>query len=381
MSGAGASQPFACSSRELISIAAAAVIIRMAVFAATCGLHEITPEQFAQLRDGQSYVGLARAMWGDTDGLRRFDWRVFPGYPAAIALLRIVVPSYAWCALIISWFAAAAAAVCSARFFRDCRVGWGMVALFPSHLLFTSMAMSESLMLALTAAALSISFRRPAVSGAMAAAAALVRPQALFAAAARLVTIRSQARFAAGGAIMIVTGAWLYASWTGDLLLPWRVYSSDVRAYGGDGGVFAYPFESLVMTPLRFPVPLWKVLYSWFHVLVAIGACYTAVVAVRRLEGSGEIELTAASWLIGNTAFVSVIGGVWGFEEAHRFILPALPPLLYVTRRWLPQRRSIWIAIAAVSFAAALFAAGHGVERVRPRNSVEETSTAPAFRD
>ena len=87
----------------------------------------------------------------------------------------------------------------------------------------------------------------------------------------------------------------------GDAFMSWRGYAD--HAYGGE--LVAWPFLSLVRTPLAQAVPVWKTAYVFLHVAVVIAG---VELARRRLRSSGDavrpLAGFALTWLALNTAFV-----------------------------------------------------------------------------
>src|SRR5438105_11327160 len=112
------------------------------------------------------------------------------------------------------------------------------------------------------------------------------------------------------------------------------------------------------MTPIRDGVAAWRVAYVWSYVLVTLAACWIVVRDLRRRQSGSEEYLAdlrlSAPWLVGNTIFTLFIGHIWGFYQFHRFILVALPPLLWVFREYYPKRWAGWLVVGAVSFTLAL---------------------------
>lgn len=300
-------------------------------------------------------------MLGDLSRVSAFDQRVFIGYPALIAALGAIGVSIPYAALALNWVASGAAAALTAVLFDDWRLGWAMVLLTPSYLMYSTTVMSEPTLLALTVAGLVIARREsPGMGGVLLGAAGLVRPMACFAVVGQAATmmgakVRSVVILCVTAAVVVFAGYFALHQWTGTPLFGARVYATDARAYGGH--LFGLPFESLIMTPMRQHVASWKIVYIWLHVLVTLVACGLLVTEMRRAVETVDqrnAQLCAA-WLVANTVFVLCIGSIWGFHEFHRFILPALPPLLWVFRRWYPRRPLPWAVIGAASFGLALF--------------------------
>lgn len=343
-------------------MALAAVGLRAAAWGITWIVHGVGPDAILDLRVGHDYLAYARFLAGEDGAPRPFALRLFPGYPALIAIPRLLgVPVEVGAA---SLNAAAVAAVpgLSAVVFRDRRLGWFMAVLTPSLLLYSTIAMSEATFLALALAGLVwVGRSRPGAGGLALGVAGAVRPVACFAALAAAAGPAIRRRWrevailgASAAAVVLVAILAVEAS-TGDAWISWRTYAGDERAYAGSP--FAWPFESLVRTPLEEPVAAWKVAYVWAHAAAALGGCALLAARIARdgIRDADDRDRLAAVWLAGNTAFVLCVGGRWGFHELHRFVLPALPALAWAYRPWLPRGRLAWTAIGAASFAVAVF--------------------------
>ncbi|MFL5616098.1 MAG: hypothetical protein ACJ796_20700 [Gemmatimonadaceae bacterium] len=346
--------------RDLIAIVITAIVVRGVLFLVAAKLRGWTAADFANLRDGSSYLHLAEALRGHASALTHFDRRVFVGFPSLIAVMSAFgVPLYA-AALGINWVACGLSAALVAILYHDSRLGWAMAFLTPSYLMYSALAMSESTLLLFSVGGLVAFFRdRSMFGGILLGVAGIIRPTACFAVVgAAVARIRQNWRatfmVCAVSGMVVVVSLLLMQLWSGDALQSIKIYSSDSSAYAGHP--FALPFESLVMTPRRFNVPLWKTAYIWLHVAVTIIGCVLVVLDARRCLDPEERALARlnAGWLIGNTAFVLCIGHIWGFQEFHRFILAALPPLLWAYRRFYPQGLLQWSLPAAVSFAMAV---------------------------
>ena len=349
------------ASGELALMALSAILLRAALFILGTHIHGWSLDDFVNLRDGSSYIHFAQALRGDSGAMTLFDRRVFVGFPALIAGVSMLGVSVQVAGLALTWLATAVTGVLTAILYDDRRMGWAMVMLTPSYLMYTTTVMSEGVLLAFTVAGLVLVYRaRPARGGFLLGCAGLIRPMACFAViGAAMERLRVKRRTAVTvcvtSAAVVGVGLLLLQIWTGDATQNVRIYASDEKAYAGQ--LFALPFESLVMTPIKWHVPLWKVAYIWTYVTVALIAC---VLVVRRALASADADERAvarfnAPWLVGNTIFVLCIGYIWGFHEFHRFIVPALPPLLWVFRDYYPRRLGAWTPIAGLSFAIALF--------------------------
>jgi hypothetical protein len=194
-------------------------------------------------------------------------------------------------------------------------------------------------------------------------------------------------RIALASSLTVLAGIGMVHLFTGDALAGVRVYANSPRAYGGQ--LVAWPFESLVMTPLRMHVGMGKVLYIGVHVAIVVSACFLLMGQTWRIlprvargeqsaaglaAGSAEdscavclpsadlsadargagvsgycfLTIVSAVWLVGNTAFVLCIGSTWGFAHFPRFCIPAQPALFWGVRRWLPGSRGFWLILGVL---------------------------------
>jgi len=366
----GAARDLCPRAWELVAIALVAILLRGVVAELAVHHYGMTAAELSNLRDGDSYIRVGLAMTGDETGLKPFDRRVFPGYPALIALLSAVGLRADMAALVLNWLCTGLAAALSAVLFRDRRVGWAMAILTPSYLMYSTMAMSEATLLAFTTSGLVVAVRgRTLLGGVLLGYAILIRPVACFAVLGYIVyavTDGKRTRAVVSGlaalAVVMFAAAGLYL-WRGDALEGFRLYASDQRAYGGEP--FTWPFESLIMTPLVVKTTVWKMLYIYAHVAFVLGACFLIVTALRergdtpKPAGGAALAALAGPWLWTNTLFVLCVGAHWGFHEFHRFIVPALPPVFAAYRRWLPANPVYWIPVAAVSAALAVWGVSH----------------------
>jgi hypothetical protein len=348
------------SRSELVAIFLAGAALRLLLAIAAMQHYHLTLARLAYFSDGGSYTAYARAIAREPGPFSPFDGRVFPGYPVVIAgvhLLGIPLPA---AALVISWVCSGLAAMLSAVLCRDRRVGWGMVFLIPHYLLYSTLAMNEALLLAVSVAGLVAATRgRSAVAGGLLLGfAGLVRPNACFAVAGFLFYAAGQKRWRDAGivaflsATVVLAGMLVLKHFAGDALQNLHQYSS---AY--DGQLLTWPFRSLIMTPIREHVAISKTIYIWLHVLVIVPATIWAGFRFFRSQAT-SMDRLFAPWLVGNTAFVLCTGNRWGFDAFHRFSCWALPALLWTLRPILPKHW-FWSLIAVISFALAFYGIAH----------------------
>lgn len=351
------------SRRELWAMAILAVGLRIALFAVASAMAGTGFSDYARAADGYQYLAYARAWLGDGAELAAHPHygRFFPGYPMLIAALHGLGVPIAAAALLPSWLAAGGVAVLGARVFRDRRVGWALAALTPSSVFSGSLISTEALCLLLSLAGLRLLEKeKTAPAGIAFGLGGLFRPVAVFAllggAVAELLAgrlRRAAAATALAGATVAAGLAAVHARF-GDAWMGVRRYAEDPQAYGG-GEMLTWPFRSLLTVPLTTPVAAWKIAFVAVHALAVLGGCVLAVRQWRRAAPEERpLAAMAGLWLGSNTFYVLSIGGVWGFHDFPRFLVPALPPLFWLYRGILPARASLWIGIGLLSVALAL---------------------------
>lgn len=340
-----------------------AVALRVALFAVASAVAGTGFYDYARAADGYQYLAVARAWLGDGAELAAHPHygRFFPGYPMLIAALHGIGVPIAAAALLPSWLAAGAVAVLGARIFEDRRVGWALAALTPSYVFSGSLISTEALCLLLSLMGIRLVRNGTAIPAGVAfGLGGLFRPVAVFAllgaAAADLVSgklRRAVAVTALAGATVAAGLAAVHLRF-GDAFMSVRRYAEDPMAYGG-GEMITWPFRALLTVPLTTPVAAWKIAFVAVHAVAVLGGCVLAVRQWRRASpGERPLAILAGLWLFGNTLYVLSIGGVWGFHDFPRFLVPALPPLFWLYRGILPARAWMWIGIGILSVALAL---------------------------
>ena len=339
---------------DLIAIGASAFLLRFGFFLLLVARFHVTVDSWSQRGDGPSYLAQARSMLGSNSAMTDYDRRVFPGYPALIAMVHLTGIRLPVAALLIDWCSGALVAVFAAALFRDRRIGWACVMLIPQFLINSTMAMSEAPMLALATGGLLLARRRGGgTAGAMLGAAGLVRPVACFAVLGFAVAQgagrkwRSALVGCVASATVVAIGIIALWLWTGDAFHGVKVYANHPSAYGGH--LLAWPFQSLIEETLSPRVDLGRAIYIWTHVILVLLGC--GLLAARCVVARPAVDWRDAlslPWLAGNTAFVLCIGSYWGFQHFPRFTLPALPAFFWAFHRFLPHGWYVWTALAIV---------------------------------
>jgi hypothetical protein len=341
---------------SLVSLIVLALWPRLALIAVTMLCFPFPWERWIAMRDGARYIDYARYLGaGELAAIRELGL-TFPGYPLAILLIgKLLGNGLAGVALNVG--GALLAVLLFQRFAGKRHLSCALAVLPPAWVLYSSMVMTEGLFLAMVMLGILLFTRErngPAFlvfSGAL-----LIKLQAVFPLGACLLVLVQRRRFRLA-AWACVLAALLPAGWAawcqlvlGDALINLRLYPSM-----WDGAIFAWPGESLIRCSLDASIPLWKKLYVWPHVVVTLLACVLMIRRWRR-DPRAEHQLLLTAWLVGNTACLLCLGFIWGFHEFHRYLLPALPPLLIAYERYLPQPAWVYHALGLVAVAMSVFA-------------------------
>lgn len=347
------------STRELLAMAAVAVALRVALFLLATGTTGTGLPEYAGAADGYQYLIVSRAWLGDMAEMEANPYyrRLFPGPTGLVALLSLLGVPVPVAALFPSWLACGAAAALAAVVFADRRVGWATATLTPSFIFSGSLIGTEALCLCFSLLGLLLTGRGRGLAGGLAfGLGGLCRPVAVFAMLGAMAQEVQEGRWRRAAAVTAAAGLTVAAGlaavqWRfGDALMNVRRYSKDF-----DGEILTWPFASLIGTPLTTDVAAWKVAFVAAHVLAVLGGCALAVRELRASRGSERgLALLTAVWLTTNTLYVLCVGGIWGFHDFPRFLIPALPPLFQAWRFLLPSRPWIWLGVGVLSLALAL---------------------------
>jgi hypothetical protein len=346
---------------ELLTVALFALALRVFVFTIAMRAGHISLEQYTSKGDTSSYLANAAAMSGERSlaSLSDYDLRVFPGYPALIAVVhRLGIPLRA-SALLVTWISAAVAAAAAGKVFADARVAWAMTCLIPHYLINSSLGMSEAPLLAVVCLALLASQKdQLLLAGVLFGFAGMIRPMACFAMAGLLLALARDRHWRAMAVVVLAATATfalellVIQKWTGNALHGIHVYANNPAAYGGH--LLGWPFQSLLTTPMHDGASAGRIAYIWTHVVVVLIACALIADRAIRTARPNPRDSVSCAWLIGNTAFVLCIGSVWGFRHFPRFTIPAAPALFWALRSVLPRNPRWWGLIAMACGAAAV---------------------------
>jgi hypothetical protein len=342
---------------ELFWIALFTVALRVTVFFAARSHGHLSMADYTARGDTASYTAWAAVMTGDRPlaSLDPYDRRVFPGYPALIAVVHLTRIPLPWAAALVTWISAGIAAAAAGKVFSDARVAWAMTCLIPHYLINSTLGMSEAPMLALTTVALLASQRdKTLLSGFLFGFAGLVRPVACFAVIGVVFALWREKKprrgliIASAALATVAVGMLVMKLWTGDAFTGPRTYATHPDAYAGH--MIQWPLQAMFTVPFTEPTAPWRLVYNWIHAgLVVLGSI---LLGLRLLRDKRPLprDAVAFPWLAGNTLFTMCVGAPWGFRHFPRFTIPAAPPLFWALREWLPRRPVWWVLIAAVLF-------------------------------
>lgn len=347
---------------QLALLFAVVVGLRALLALFVCTTQGLTLADFARLRDGGSYLRYAETLsGGDMTSLDLWTRRVFPGLPMLLNAASLLGVPIALAGLLMSWGAAGATSVLGALVFRDLRIGWTLAVFTPSYLLYSSVVMTEPTCLAFSLAGLYLVLRGRAVASGLAfGVAGLVRPIAalvLLGYMAYAAVHRQWTRLAACGAVslFVVLAGYAYVGYRtgtfGESFVAYQRYAH--------GQLWTWPFETLILTPFRLPIPVWKTVYNWLTAAMVLAGLTLTVRECRSTgwRASENPGLWAAVWLWGTSVYVFALSPGWAFDEFHRYVLTALPPNVYFLRHMLPSGPRGRIAAVAVGGTALAMAA------------------------
>lgn len=147
-------------------------------------------------------------------------------------------------------------------------------------------------------------------------------------------------------------------------LLPFWIYFRDplyqVHRYQQNdwqsGHAIGWPFHAIVLSLIHNREP-------WSNVLITTGwivfATAGLILIVRDLH-RGELDRRSNEWLFAvlYVWFLLSYDSVrWARAEFARFVLPAMPLLLFAFRRWLPKSRAVAYSLCVVSSILGAFSA------------------------
>jgi len=332
-----------------LMLAALALAARGAVIAVSLAESRKGIERYAGIHDGAEYQQIARAL-GDRDamrGLAEKTRRLSPGYPFAIRIASLAFDSPV-AALGVSLVAAAIAVLLFFQITGDPWLSAYFAVFTPSWLLFSSVAMSEGLFLAVALLAFALWKEGRDTTAALALGAlTLIRPfgVVLFAALwlIQLLGPNKQRCAAMLGVYLLAPLAWMIVSF-----FVWgNTFQQAVAYWERDyappvAGLFARLFSGTDDIPKRVLV--------WFTILTNFAALI--VLIKSQFEKHDEVNLGWLLWLAFTSLFTLALPSSWAYACLDRFFVACLPAMMIGLRWAFPQR---WWGVAIAT------AAGMGV--------------------
>lgn len=312
----------------------------------------VTVAQYAGLHDGAEYQLIAKALF-DAKALRGLPdvtERLFPGYPAVIRTLSFLAPR-AWSALGVVLLCAAISVVLFYRMTGDLWLSACFAVFTPSWLLYSSLAMSESLFIVLSLAGFAFwRSSRFSASAFVLGAATLVRPVGVFVFAAcwlaTLIHGRRKRAIAMACVYVIAPITWGVVAWHvwGDPLRQFHAYVDKDATR---------PFMSLVTGTLSGEIGLPKKALVWFTVATNLAA--VTLLLVRYLRSRDAVSLAWLLWAALMALFFLGLPSSWAFGSLDRFFVASAPPMLVGLARFAPRRAWSFAALTVACVAVCLY--------------------------
>lgn len=356
---------------------AAAVAVRVALLALPFAVRDTTWEHFLGLSDAGAYRDLARVLQGSAapDTLGFYASRVFPGWPALVAVAALLVPLDA-AMVALSLACAGLLPVLCWRMTGCAAAAWLLVFAPPAWLLASTHPIAEPAFLLASLAALAAAQRsRWLGAGLLAGAACVIKPYGCFVVAGLLAATlvagpRAWSRplqVLAAAAVLPAALLVLNVRLFGDPLHQFHVYGAALSALNlpadvaaklhAPHGHWGVPFRALIETPLVVGAPAWKTLYIFAHVPVLAVLVLRGLRRARRADETARAWQTAAAVWAALNALAIVCGGpYWGFHSFDRYFVWAWPALLLLNADLLARRDWLVWPLSAASVAATAFA-------------------------
>ncbi|MCX7048113.1 MAG: hypothetical protein NTX50_21840 [Candidatus Sumerlaeota bacterium] len=345
--------------RHLVILIVLAVGVRIAVIGGSLMWARQDASHYAALHDGAEYQAIACGLFSPAAlrDLQRETQRLSPGYPAAIRIASALLPA-SIAALAISVLAAAAAVLLFYLLTRDVWLAAYFAVFTPSWLLFSSVAMSEGLFLALALTGFYLWRKnRPLAAALTLGILTLVRPAGVFVFAAIWLAQmsgpnRSAKRLAGMAAIYALAPLiWLAAS-----ALIWQTPFRQLDAYWQKD--FAPPFLAIVRELFSFEGERPKQVLTAFTILTNAAAIILLLRQYRDNKTAGRAREETLAWLlwIGWIAlFILTLPSSWAYRCLDRFFVACLPAMMIGLAPFFPRRWWAVAAMAAVGVAICLY--------------------------
>jgi MYXO-CTERM domain-containing protein len=347
--------PLSSAIKHAALLIALALGVRVGIVGAALGLSQKSLAQYSSLHDGGEYQQIAWAltMWDkELRDLPEGRRRLFPGYPAAVRLMvwSLGTPM-AVSALATSILAGMAAVLLLYRLTREVWLAAWFAVFTPSWLLYSSLAMSEGLFVALALGGFILwRRRRDGLSALVFGLLTLIRPVgALVFLACWLVRLRGrQWRPCAIMASLyaIAPLSWMAAAWA-----VWGDPLAQVSSYVSRD--WALPFAALIGDTFSAGIPLDKKALVWFTILTNAAA----VVALTRrfLRRRDDESLGLLLWAGLIAFFFLALPSRYAFGSLDRFFIASLPPMMIGLAPFFPRKWHALAAIGAISTGICLY--------------------------
>lgn len=332
-----------------------------------CGLFYVSKtafnlQTFPGMRDGEGYLHLAEGIIrGTFAGVPPEDTQYFIGYPFFLSFFLHFLP--AWAGIYLFQFLCIAGSFfVGHRLFETPWITRWLTFCIPSYVLFTSMNMSESLIIFLIFAAVYAYKLEKYVLCSLAIGCALItRPQSMcFLHLLLLAGLIKKRRYGKLLPMILFPALFLagmhYFNYTvfGDALHNYRLYGSHES-----GGILSIPFQGYLHYSNDVTIRLANRIYIWlFTGFTALGLFLFWQLSKRR-----TLSLTEKIFFYWGSVqlfFFLSLNSRWGFMELPRYFIPVLPSVLMgyyekVPKTWL------WVIIfGTLSIAFSIYAEGSG---------------------
>jgi len=333
------------SFKRAVLLMALAAGVRLFIVGAGVSFGGRSVERYASIHDGAEYQKIARAL-GSLEAMRDLKprtQRLMPGYPAAIRAVALAA-SYPVSALIVSIACAALATLLFFHLTNDAWFSAYLAVLTPSWLLYSSVAMSEGLFVALALWAFALWREgRDVQASLVAGLLTLVRPVGALVFLAlwlvRLFSPKKKQCLPMLGVYSLAPLAWIIVS-----TVVWGnpLRNLDVYVEHDYAPPFTAIFRDLFSGGQDVP--------KQALVIFTVATNLIALVALLKeyVEKKAEETLAWLLWLLLVSLFFLALPSEWAYECMDRFFLAALPATMMGLRWALPQR---WWGVAALGTA------------------------------
>lgn len=334
-----------------------ALSIPVAKMQANGAASRVTLSYYSQLHDGREYQAIARAFFSQQK-LKRLPaetQRLFPGYPLAIRAMSPMMPMPI-AALAIAIVAAGIATLLFYRASGNAWLGAWFAVFTPSWVLYSSVAMSEGLFLALAIGGFCLWMRRnPNASSFVLGLATIVRPVgALVFAACWIASAVERGQISRKVAVLSAMALLFLIAPLAWMLAAWIVWDDPLRQFHSYVTKdYTLPFVSLARGMLSGQIGLPKKILVGFTLLIHLVA---AIELFRRYwQSRTSRDMAYLLWMLLMALFYLGLPSEWTFGSLDRFFVTAAPPLIVGLDRFLPRKTAVIAVVAAVSVAICVY--------------------------